>query len=71
MNDTATERSRMETARLEKGWTQRKLADVIRAAGTPVTDSHLSKIERGRVSPGPALRRAIADALNLSINDLP
>jgi len=69
--DTATERSPMETARLTKGWTQRKLAAVITAGGVKVTDAHLSKIERGLVSPGPALRRAIADALGLSIDDLP
>lgn len=72
MENTATDRSPMETARLAKGWTQRKLAAVITAGGTQVTDSHLSKIERGMVSPGPALRRAIADALGLDgLKDLP
>lgn len=62
----------MEVARLDKGLTQRQLAAVITASGVKVTDSHLSKIERGMVSPGPQLRRAIADALGIDkLKDLP
>lgn len=67
-----TERSPMEEARLRKGWTQRQLADVIAATGVRTDNSNLSKIERGLVKPGPALRTAIANALNLDpLKDLP
>lgn len=66
-----TERSAMEQARLAKGWTQRKLAAVVTAAGVSVTDAHLSRIERGMSSPGPGLRKALADALGLKVTDLP
>lgn len=68
MNDTD---SPMKGARLAKGWSQRKLAAVITAAGQPVTDGNLSRIERGEVSPTPKLRRAIAEALNLELTQLP
>ena len=66
-----TERSAMEQARLAKGWTQRMLAAVVTAAGVSVTDAHLSRIERGMSSPGPGLRKALADALGLKVTDLP
>lgn len=62
----------MEVARLRKGYTQRRLAAIITAAGVPVTDSHLSRIERGLFAPGPELRLAIAEALGIDgVNDLP
>ena len=66
-----TDATPMRTARLEKGWTLRKLAGVITASGTPASDGNLSRIERGEVSPNPALRRAICDALGLQLTDLP
>ena len=69
--ETTEAPSPMMTARLNKGWTQRKLAAVITAAGTPASDGNLSRIERGEVSPNPALRRAICDALGLEPTDLP
>lgn len=68
--NTATD-SPMKTARLAKGWSQRKLADVVAAAGVPVTDGNLSRIERGEVSPTPKLRRALCDVLGLATGDLP
>lgn len=71
MNATETQDTPMKAARLNKGWTQRKLAAVITAAGTPVSDGNLSRIESGKVSPSPALRRAIADALDLKTTDIP
>lgn len=70
MNDTDTA-SPMKAARLDKGWSQRQLAAVITAAGCPVSDGNLSRIERGEVSPSPKLRRALADALGISTTELP
>jgi transcriptional regulator with XRE-family HTH domain len=63
--------SPMKTARIAKGWSQRQLAAVVTAAGTPVSDGNLSRIERGEVSPSPKLRRALAEALGIAPTDLP
>lgn len=68
--DTTTD-SPMKVARLEKGWTLRKLAAVLAAAGVSASDGNLSRIERGEVAPGPALRRALRDTLNLTDDQLP
>ena len=66
-----TETTPMRKAREDKGWTLRKLAAVITAAGVPVSDGNLSRIERGEVSPRVALKRAIADALGIDKSLLP
>lgn len=72
MNETTeAPASPMKTARLDKGWTLRKLAAVVTAAGCPVSHANLSRIERGEVSPGPQLRRALADALHIPLTELP
>lgn len=63
--------SPMMTARIAKGWSQRQLAAIVTAAGQPVSDGNLSRIERGQVSPSPKLRRALADALGIRPADLP
>lgn len=70
--DTTTE-SPMKAARLRKGWTLRDLAGVLNASGAKTSDdgSNLSRIERGEVSPGPALRKALCDTLDLRAADLP
>jgi transcriptional regulator with XRE-family HTH domain len=66
-----TTRSPMETARLAKGLTHRKLAEIVTAAGEPVSHSQLVRIENGQSSPRPALRVALAKALFISPDDLP
>lgn len=71
--ETTTE-SPMKAARLAKGWTLRDLAGVLAAkhgVTTASDGSNLSRIERGDVSPGPALRKALCDALDLKAADLP
>lgn len=70
-NDTPDSRGPMYSARLDKGWTLRDLADKLTASGVPASDGNLSRIERGEVSPGPRLRKAIADALGIKTTDLP
>lgn len=69
--ETTTD-SPMKAARLAKGWTLRKLAGVLAAeAGVAASDGNLSRIERGEVAPGPALRKALCDTLALQAADLP
>lgn len=63
--------SRMERARLRKGWTLRQLADRCAAAGQSADHSNLSRIERGDVAPRPALRAVLAQVLDMAIDDLP
>lgn len=61
----------MKTARLAKGWTLRRLAMAVELTGVKASDGNLSRIERGEVSPGPALRKALADTLGIATTDLP
>ena len=58
--------TKVKQARLRSGLTLRDLAEVCRAAGVSVSDSQLSKIERGVCEPRPALRKVLAAVLNLS-----
>jgi transcriptional regulator with XRE-family HTH domain len=52
--------NRFKRARLEKGLRQ---IDIARAAG--IGEGYVSRIETGRVEPGPDLVRRIAQALNI------
>lgn len=61
----------METARLAKGLTHRKLAEELTAAGQEVSHSQLVRIENGQSSPRPALRAALANALGIDASQLP
>lgn len=70
MNDTETA-SPMKAARLDKGWTLRQLAAAIELTGVPASDGNLSRIERGEVSPGPALRNALVRVLGITKEQLP
>jgi DNA-binding XRE family transcriptional regulator len=54
----------IRTRRLEKGWTQQRLA---RAAG--LCHSHLSEIERGHCNPHHHTLRVIEDALQISLGN--
>lgn len=60
----------MMRSRLGLGLTQQALADECEKQGAPVTDSQISKIERGLWTPRPKLRRVLADILELDIDDL-
>jgi transcriptional regulator with XRE-family HTH domain len=48
--------------------TQRELADRCKEAGVKVSDSQLSKIERGVCMPYPPLRAVLAKLLDLDID---
>lgn len=54
--------------RLKLGLSQRALAELCEAQGAPVTDSQLSKIERGKCMPYPPLRAALSRILSLDID---
>lgn len=54
--------------RLRRGLSQQALADKCAAEGAPVTDSQLSKIERGVCMPNPRLRATLARILGLDID---
>ncbi|MFD9706179.1 helix-turn-helix domain-containing protein [Lentzea sp. NPDC059081] len=53
--------------RIAKGLTLRALADACEKAGQRVSDSQLSKIERGKYSPRPAALKALVDVLGLDL----
>lgn len=57
---------RLRALRRAAGMTQRGLSARCAELGAPISDSQLSKIERGIWSPRPAALRAIADALSTS-----
>lgn len=54
--------------RLSHGWTLRDLAQKVGERGLPTpSDSNLSSIERGKTSPRPPLRLALAELLDLDV----
>lgn len=55
----------MQAARLRKGLSLRALATECEQAGTKVSNSQLSKIERGLFAPQPELRATLAGLLDL------
>jgi transcriptional regulator with XRE-family HTH domain len=58
-------------ARLRKGWTQRDVMErCIELELAKVNDSNLAKYERGDLTPSPPVLAAIAQALDLSIDEL-
>ncbi|GLY81886.1 helix-turn-helix domain-containing protein [Actinoallomurus iriomotensis] len=57
--------SPMQGRRIELGLTLRDLAAACSRAGGPISDSQLSKVERGLYTPRPAARRAIKTVLGL------
>jgi transcriptional regulator with XRE-family HTH domain len=62
--------SKILTWRLEKGWTQGDVAINCAAYGQTVSDSQLSRIERGVHHPRPALLRALASVFGVDVKDL-
>lgn len=58
----------MQAQRLRRGWTQDALAERCTEEGAPVSDSQISKIERGVCQPGPKLRAVLAELLDLDIS---
>ena len=61
----------MRAARLTKGLTQRKLAELCAEQGQAVSHSQLVRIENGESSPRPALRAVLAAVLGLNVDQLP
>jgi len=55
----------VKAARLRKGLTLRALAEAVKERGESVDFGQLGKIERGEASPRPALRKALADELEI------
>lgn len=48
----------------------KQLAERCKSAGTPVSASEISRIERHIHSPRPALRKLLAEILGVSVTDL-
>lgn len=57
-------------ARLRRGWTLRDVAERCAGLGFTLSDSNLSKYERGVVKPSPKTLLAIARALDVTVDDL-
>lgn len=69
---TADDPSPMQAARLRRGLSLRALATACEQAGTKVSNSQLSKIERGLFAPQPELRAVLARLLELdAVEDFP
>lgn len=62
--------SDLRVKRLEQGLTMKQLSERCKAAGTPVSTSELSRIERHIHAPRPALRKQLAELLGVSVTDL-
>lgn len=61
-------RTTFRERRLSRGWTLRDLAQKVAERGLPTpSDSNLSSIERGKTSPRPPLRLALAELLDLDV----
>lgn len=61
--------SPVKQGRLKRGMTLQDLAGECAAEGAPVTDSTLSRIERGLQTPRPRLREVLARLLDMDIAD--
>ena len=57
-------------ARLRKGWTQRQVSERCKELGREVNNSNLSKYERGEYAPSPPFLAVLAQALDLTVDDL-
>lgn len=62
-------RSPLKHGRLRRGMTLQELAEKCAADGVPVTESTLSRIERGRQTPRPKLRSVLASLLSVDIEE--
>ncbi|MFE9923304.1 multiprotein-bridging factor 1 family protein [Streptomyces sp. NPDC005774] len=62
-------RSPLKHGRLRRGMTLQELAEKCAADGAPVSESALSRIERGRQTPRPRLRSVLARVLDLDVDD--
>lgn len=60
----------IRAARQRKGLTLRELAAACTEAGTPITFSALSKLERGATRPLPKTAKALADVLGVDVVEL-
>jgi len=56
--------------RLELGLTMRQLAEQCRAAGVPVSQSEISRIERLIHVPRPTLRKKLAEILGMEVAEI-
>jgi transcriptional regulator with XRE-family HTH domain len=61
---------RFKQQRLERGMSLRALAAKCKQEGAPVSDSQLSKIERGLYAPRPRLRAVLAEVLDMDVTEL-
>jgi len=59
----------LRTQRLRHGLTLRDLAQQCADKGAPVSYSQLARIEKGLFTPRPQLRAALAELLDLDVND--
>jgi transcriptional regulator with XRE-family HTH domain len=57
-------------ARVRRGWTQRDVSRRCSELGREVSDSNLSKYERGEFCPSPPTLAVIAKALEIPVDDL-
>ena len=55
--------------RLRRGWTLQQLEEMCRDKGAPITYTQLSRIDRGKATPRPALRAVLAELLGLDVNE--
>ncbi|GAB3433063.1 helix-turn-helix domain-containing protein [Actinophytocola sediminis] len=67
---TAFDGDSLRKLRERGGMSLRALAARCKTAGTPVSDSQLSKIERGVCRPRPALMATLATVLEVKVNAL-
>lgn len=54
--------------RIKRGWTQQELADHCTAEGAPISESQISKIERGLWKGRPQVRATLAKLLDLDVS---
>jgi DNA-binding XRE family transcriptional regulator len=54
----------LKTERINKGWTQRDLANIVHVSRATISD-----IETGKVNPLPIVKKGICDALGIDIDE--
>ena len=69
-NGVAINGEALRMARLRKGWSLRDVETATGAAGAKVDFSNISRYERGDLRPYPRTLKAMADALDVTVNEL-
>lgn len=69
-NGVAINGEALRMARLRKGYSLRKVAEVAEASGARLDHTNISRYERGYLRPYPRTLKVLADVLEVTVDEL-